>query len=66
MPIKLTEADRILKNAYLYLLNDKLSNKKSSRIVKGRVVCCKCGKDNTTLRKLPDGQYICNNCYREE
>ena len=66
MPIKLTEADRILKDVYLYLVNENLSNKKSSRIVKGRVVCCKCKKGNTTLRKLSDGQYICNNCYREE
>lgn len=66
MPIKLSEADRILKDAYLYLLNEKAGKKKSTHIIKGRCKCCKCGKGNTTLRKLPDGQYICNNCYREE
>ena len=66
MPIKLSEADRILKNAYLYLLNEKAGKKKSKHITKGLCKCCKCGKGNTTLRKLQDGQYICNNCLKEQ
>lgn len=65
MSIKLSEADRILKDTYLYLLNEKAGKKKSKHITKGRCKCCKCAKSDTTLRKLQDGQYICNNCLKE-
>ena len=35
MSIKLSEADRILKDAYLYLLNEKAGKKKTKHITKG-------------------------------
>lgn len=59
--IKLTESAKILQDTYLSLLNKELKQPSGKRIV-----CCKCGKGNTTLRKLPDGQYICNSCWKEQ
>ena len=56
----LKESERILQDAYISLLNKKLKHSSGKR-----VICCKCGNCHTTLRKLPDGQYICNNCYKE-
>lgn len=56
---KIKETEKILQDAYISLLQQP----KHQSVTK--VVCCKCGKSNTTLRKLSDGQYICNNCYKE-
>ena len=61
--IKLTEADRLLKNAYLYLVNDKKRTKKALLPSK-RCVCLKCGKSGKTLHKIENG-YICNDCLKE-
>ena len=61
--IKLTGADKILKNTYLYLLNDRISGKKA-KLQNTRVVCVKCGRGDKTLRKLSNG-YICNDCLKE-
>ena len=51
----------ILQIAYLDLLHKELKNPSGKK-----VVCCKCGNGNATLRKLPDGQYVCNNCFKEK
>ena len=61
--IKLTEADKILKNTYLYLLNDRISGKKA-KLQNTRVVCLKCGRGDKTLLKLANG-YICKDCLKE-
>lgn len=74
--IKLTEADKILKNTYLYLANERTSGKKA-KLQTEKVVCLKCGRSNKTLLsvekinyferarlKLAKG-YICNNCLKE-
>ena len=58
--MKLKEAEEILQDAYISLLSKELKHPSGTK-----VRCCKCGNGNTTLRKLPDGQYICNNCYKE-
>lgn len=58
---KLRAYAEILQIAYLDLLHKELKNPSGKK-----VVCCKCGNGNTTLRKLPDGQYICNNCFKEK
>lgn len=62
--IKLTEADRILKNTYLYLVSDRISGKKA-KLQSQRVVCAKCGRGDKTLRKIANG-YICNDCLKEQ
>lgn len=54
------ETEKILQYAYLSLLSKELKHPSGKR-----VRCCKCGNGSTTLRKLSDGQYICNNCYKE-
>ena len=59
--VKLTEADRLLKNTYLYLVNDKT---KKSSLPSKRIVCLKCGKGGKTLHKIEKG-YICNDCLKE-
>lgn len=56
-------AKEILKNAYLYLVDDNLNGKKS-KLPSTRIVCAKCGKGDKTLRKVTD-KYICNDCYKE-
>lgn len=61
--IKLTEADRLLKNTYLYLVNDKKCTKKATLQSK-RIICLKCGKSDKPLRKIENG-YICNDCLKE-
>lgn len=58
---KLRAYAEILQIAYLDLLHKELKTPSGKK-----VVCCKCGNGNTTLRKLPDGQYICNNCFKEK
>ena len=62
--IKIKEADRILKNAYLYLVNDTKSKNKV-KLQSKRVVCNVCGCGNKTLRKIANG-YICNDCLKKE
>lgn len=59
--MKLSEAEKILQDAYISLINNELKSP-SGRKMK----CCKCGNGNTTLRKLSDGQYICNKCHKED
>ena len=61
--MKLTEAEKILKNTYLSLVSDRTSGKKA-RTQSKRVVCLKCGRGDKTLYKIANG-YICNNCLRE-
>lgn len=58
---KLRTSAEFLQLVYLDLLHKELKNPSGKK-----VVCCKCGNGNTTLRKLPDGQYICNNCFKEK
>ena len=55
------EIEKILQDVYLSLLNKELKHPSGTK-----VRCCKCGKSDTTLRKLPDGQYICNSCWKEK
>lgn len=62
--MKLTEADKILKNTYLYLVSDRTSGKKA-KLQGSRVVCNVCGCSNKTLRKIANG-YICNDCLKKE
>jgi hypothetical protein len=57
--IKLTEADRILKEAYVSLLNEEIKKPSGKKMV-----CAKCHSGSKTLRKYGDG-YICNECYKE-
>lgn len=54
------ETEKILQDAYISLLNKELKHPSGTR-----VRCCKCGNSRTTLRKLSNGQYICNKCYKE-
>lgn len=60
--MKFTEADKILKNTYLFLVNDRVSGKKT-KLKSSRVVCSVCGCSNKTLRKIANG-YICNDCLK--
>ena len=62
--IKLSEADKILKNTYLYLVNNRISGKKA-KLQGTRVVCNVCGRGDKTLRKIENG-YICNDCLKEK
>ena len=62
--MKLTEADKILKNTYLYLVNDRTSGKKA-KLKSSRVVCNVCGCSNKTLHKIANG-YICNDCLKKK
>ena len=64
MPIKLSEADRILKDAYLYLVSNRTSGKKA-KLQSSRVVCNVCGRADKTLRKIAN-EYICNDCLKEQ
>lgn len=57
--IKLTEANRILKEAYISLINKELKSPSGKR-----VVCIKCGRSDKTLRKIENG-YVCNDCLNE-
>ena len=61
--IKLTEADKILKNTYLYLVSERTSGKKA-KLQSKKLVCVKCGRGDKTLRKMANG-YICNDCLKE-
>lgn len=61
---KFSEADKILKNAYLYLVNDRINGKKA-KLQSTRVACNVCGCSNKTLRKIENG-YICNDCFKEK
>lgn len=58
--IKLTEADKIIKAAYISLLNKKLKSPSNERIV-----CVKCKRGDKTLRKI-NNEYICNDCIKEQ
>lgn len=60
--IKLTEADKILKNTYLYLAGR--SSGKTHKRINARVVCMKCGRADKTLLKLENGK-ICRDCLKE-
>lgn len=60
--IKLTEADKILKNTYLYLAGR--SSGKTHKRINERVVCMKCGRADKTLLKLANGK-ICKDCLKE-
>ena len=60
--IKLTEADKILKNTYLYLAGR--SSGKTHKRINERVVCMKCGRADKTLLKLENGK-ICKDCLKE-
>ena len=59
---KLTEADKILKNTYLYLAGR--SSGKTHKRINERVVCMKCGRADKTLLKLENGK-ICKDCLKE-
>lgn len=59
---KITEADKILKNTYLYLAGR--SSGKIHKRINERVVCMKCGRADKTLLKLENGK-ICTDCYKE-
>lgn len=61
--ISLSEADKILKNTYLYMVNDGISGK-TAKLQSKKVVCLKCGNGNKTLHKIANG-YICNDCLKE-
>lgn len=61
--ITLRNSSEILRNTYLYLVNDCTKHPKKYPT---KVGCCKCGKTNTTLRKMLDGNRICNDCYKKE
>ena len=50
----------LLKGAYSYTTTDLL--KPSKRHSDTQVGCIHCGRTRVTLRKLPDGNYICNDC----
>lgn len=50
--MKLTDASDLLRGTYLEALEREV------------VCCCKCGRSQTTLRKL-GGEYCCIRCYKE-
>ena len=73
--IKLTEADKILKNTYLYLAGR--SSGKTHKRINEKVVCLKCGRADKTLLavnningfyrtrfKVENGK-ICTDCLKE-
>ena len=62
MAVTLREADAYLKNLYLDVVNDILKNNKKSAIKSTTVRCRECGRSGVTLRKCPDGFYICEDC----
>lgn len=65
MSVTLKAADRILKTAYVDLVNRELKNNKE----KGKyesLRCRQCGRSGVTLRKCSDGQYICDDCMKKK
>lgn len=55
-----TDAERILANAYLSLVEDALKN--PNKFAGKTVRCCRCGRSDVTLRKLHKDVYACPGC----
>ena len=60
------DAERILANAYLSLVEDALKNPNKNKLSGSAVKCCKCGRSDVTLRKLHKDVYACPGCIFEK
>ena len=54
----------LFEGAYKYTLEDVFNHPEKYKGTE--VSCIHCGRTGVTLRKLPDGNYICNECYNKE